>query len=110
MKPPVRAGSACGSGYWFSSTRPPGSIRFEGMMPFGNPSGIRLTSSPERPRPGSSLKFPLRIALVGTHDFTKPVSSRCLKYSKPTKKNTLSRFLLKPVPGIKSGPLRLKPG
>ena len=82
----------------------------EGMIPFGKPSGRRLTSSPESPRPGTSLKFPFRMAAVGTHDFTKPVSRRCLKYSKPTKKNTLSRFLLKPVPGMSNGPPRLKPG
>ena len=68
-----------------------------------------LTKLPE-PTAAALLKSPLRISAVGTQDLTKPVSSACPKYSKPAKKNTLSRFLLKLVPGMRSGPLMVKPG
>ena len=50
------------------------------------------------------------MAAVGTHDFTKPVSRRCFRYSKPKKKKTLFRSLLKSVPGMSSGPLKVPPG
>ena len=79
-----------------------------GTMPPGR-LGTVFTKPPE-PTAAAFLKSPLRISEVGTQDFTKPVSSACPKYSKPAKKNTLSRFLLKFVPGMRSGPLIVKPG
>jgi hypothetical protein len=59
--------------------------------------------------PGS-LKSPLRMAAVGTVDRSTPISTSCLKYSKPPKKKALSLFLLKFVPGIRIGPPMLPPG
>jgi hypothetical protein len=47
---------------------------------------------------------------VGTTAKEEPVSTFCRHSSMPKKKKALSRFLLKPVPGMRIGPLRLPPG
>ena len=82
-----------------------------GMIPSGKPAGASIARRRRRGR-GSPvwLKSPFRMAAVGTHDFTKPVSIRCLKYSKPMKKNTLSRFLLKLGARDEQGPAEVEAG
>ncbi len=102
------AGLAFGCWKTFSRTWPPGSIRLAGITP--PPTFGTVLTKPPEPTAAAFLKSPARISVVGTQDLTYPVSSACPKYSKPAKKNTLSRFLLKFVPGMRSGPLIVKPG
>ena len=58
----------------------------------------------------SALKSPLRWAAVGVTARLEPKSMLWRWTSMPRKKKALSRFLLKSVPGMRIGPLRLPPG
>ncbi|PYQ18606.1 MAG: hypothetical protein DMF79_14565 [Acidobacteria bacterium] len=60
--------------------------------------------------PRKSSKIPCRCRSVGTTAKLDPGSTRWRQSSTPRKKNALSRLLLKSVPGIRMGPLRLAPG
>src|SRR5262245_61538714 len=61
-------------------------------------------------RYAASLKSPLRIASDGTRDWRSPVARGARYASKAAKEEGLSRFLLKLVPGINTGPPIMAPG
>ena len=58
----------------------------------------------------AGVKLPPIMPGVGTVTCNRPVSSVWKKYSNPVKKNSLSLFLFRFVPGMTTGPLSVPPG
>src|SRR5438094_10481916 len=87
-----------------------GYSRRQGMFKYRPPVTLPEVSVLQNCGFSSSLKSPARILAVGTVANCVPSSGDCRCHSIPTKKNNLSRFLLKSVPGILTGPPTADPG